>query len=170
MNACHLCREQIRFGLSCLSSVIDLTSFRALLLQVSLRYHCRLYNEWRQTNQRVVLLLPKSHSDSMGNPSVTGLLSVKRPSKESIVWLVFFCLYELWGLSWEEGPWIERRNSDAANTDSLVGFWKGYWGTTDGFQSFWRKPAACGFRVGKLLTISCGWMLKTLIYFFLLIM
>ncbi|KAK2823544.1 hypothetical protein Q7C36_020144 [Tachysurus vachellii] len=52
---------------------------------VSLRYHCRLYNEWRQTNQRVVLLLPKSHSDSLGNPSVTGLLSVKRPSKESIV-------------------------------------------------------------------------------------
>lgn len=75
------------FGLSCLGSVMDQTSFHTLLLQVSLRYHCRLYNEWRQTNQRVVLLLPKSHSDSLENPSVTGLLSIKRPSKESIVWL-----------------------------------------------------------------------------------
>ncbi|XP_062870521.1 E3 ubiquitin-protein ligase MARCHF3-like [Trichomycterus rosablanca] len=52
---------------------------------VSLRYHCRLYNEWRQTNQRVVLLLPKSHSESIGNQSVAGLLSAKRPSKETIV-------------------------------------------------------------------------------------
>ncbi|XP_056289119.1 E3 ubiquitin-protein ligase MARCHF3-like isoform X2 [Pseudoliparis swirei] len=28
---------------------------------VSLRYHCRLYNGWRRSNQRVVLLLPGSH-------------------------------------------------------------------------------------------------------------
>ncbi|KAL2100206.1 hypothetical protein ACEWY4_004600 [Coilia grayii] len=52
---------------------------------VSLRYHCRLYNEWRQTNQRVVLLLPKSHSESLANPSLPGLPRVKRPSKETIV-------------------------------------------------------------------------------------
>ncbi|XP_030625575.1 E3 ubiquitin-protein ligase MARCH3-like [Chanos chanos] len=52
---------------------------------VSLRYHCRLYNEWRQTNQRVVLLLPKSHSESLTNPSLPGLPRVKRPSKETIV-------------------------------------------------------------------------------------
>lgn len=126
---CNLRREQSAlldlFGLSHLSSVIDLTTFHALLLQVSLRYHCRLYNEWRQTNQRVVLLLPKSHSDSLGNPSVTGLLSVKRPSKESIVWLCFSVymnskrVYS--GLS-SEGPWTSRRNSDTDYTDSLVGF------------------------------------------------
>uniref|UniRef100_A0AAR2LUR8 RING-type E3 ubiquitin transferase n=2 Tax=Pygocentrus nattereri TaxID=42514 RepID=A0AAR2LUR8_PYGNA len=52
---------------------------------VSLRYHCRLYNEWRQTNQRVVLLLPKSHGESLGNPSLPGLARAKRPSKETIV-------------------------------------------------------------------------------------
>ncbi|XP_028829829.1 E3 ubiquitin-protein ligase MARCH3-like [Denticeps clupeoides] len=52
---------------------------------VSLRYHCRLYNEWRQTNQKVVLLLPKSHSESSINPSVPGQARVKRPSKETIV-------------------------------------------------------------------------------------
>ncbi|KAG5272658.1 hypothetical protein AALO_G00167940 [Alosa alosa] len=52
---------------------------------VSLRYHCRLYNEWRQTNQRVVLLLPKSHGESSVNPSLPGPPRVKRPSKETIV-------------------------------------------------------------------------------------
>lgn len=57
---------------------------------VSLRYHFRLYNEWRQSNQRVVLLLPKSHSESLGNSSRPGLLSSKRPSKETIVWLLCY--------------------------------------------------------------------------------
>ncbi|XP_026884268.1 E3 ubiquitin-protein ligase MARCHF3 [Electrophorus electricus] len=52
---------------------------------VSLRYHCRLYNEWRQANQRVVLLLPKVHSEPTGSPSLAGLLRTKRPSKETIV-------------------------------------------------------------------------------------
>lgn len=35
---------------------------------VSLRYHCRLYNGWRQSNQRVVLLLPRSHSEAAAAP------------------------------------------------------------------------------------------------------
>ncbi|KAM6986788.1 E3 ubiquitin-protein ligase MARCHF3-like [Aplochiton taeniatus] len=52
---------------------------------VSLRYHCRLYNEWRQTNQRVVLLLPKSHGEAVAPPSQVGPSGEKRPSKETIV-------------------------------------------------------------------------------------
>ncbi|KPP77838.1 E3 ubiquitin-protein ligase MARCH3-like [Scleropages formosus] len=52
---------------------------------VSLRYHCRLYNEWRQTNQRVVLLLPRSYGEPPGHPSLLGRLPVKRQSKESLV-------------------------------------------------------------------------------------
>ncbi|KAJ8287274.1 hypothetical protein GJAV_G00049670 [Gymnothorax javanicus] len=53
---------------------------------VSLRYHCRLYNEWRLANQRVVLLLPKSHaSDTIPQQSLVGLPPIKRHSKETIV-------------------------------------------------------------------------------------
>ncbi|KAG7476488.1 hypothetical protein MATL_G00083420 [Megalops atlanticus] len=52
---------------------------------VSLRYHCRLYNEWRQTNQRVVLLLPKSHSEPSTQHSLLGPPPTKRHSKETIV-------------------------------------------------------------------------------------
>lgn len=51
---------------------------------VSLRYHCRLYNEWRLSNQRVVLLLPTSHQETL--PQL--LSSSQRGtslSKESIV-------------------------------------------------------------------------------------
>ncbi|CAK6972268.1 E3 ubiquitin-protein ligase MARCHF3-like [Scomber scombrus] len=49
---------------------------------VSLRYHCRLYNEWRQSNQRVVLRL---HSEPLALHSFQGSERGKQPSKESIV-------------------------------------------------------------------------------------
>uniref|UniRef100_A0A671VPQ0 RING-type E3 ubiquitin transferase n=3 Tax=Sparus aurata TaxID=8175 RepID=A0A671VPQ0_SPAAU len=52
---------------------------------VSLRYHCRLYNEWRQSNQRVVLLLPRSHSETSALHSLHRGQRGKTPSKESIV-------------------------------------------------------------------------------------
>uniref|UniRef100_G1KB44 E3 ubiquitin-protein ligase MARCHF3 n=1 Tax=Anolis carolinensis TaxID=28377 RepID=G1KB44_ANOCA len=52
---------------------------------VSFRYHCRLYNEWRRTNQRVILLIPKSVSIPSNQQSLLGLHSVKRNSKETIV-------------------------------------------------------------------------------------
>lgn len=52
---------------------------------VSLRYHCRLYNEWRQSNQRVVLLLPRSHSEASALHSFHGSHRGKQPSKESVV-------------------------------------------------------------------------------------
>lgn len=53
--------------------------------QVSFRYHCRLYNEWRRTNQRVILLIPKSVNIPSNQQSLLGLHSVKRNSKETIV-------------------------------------------------------------------------------------
>nr|XP_004669236.1 E3 ubiquitin-protein ligase MARCHF3 isoform X1 [Jaculus jaculus]XP_044987336.1 E3 ubiquitin-protein ligase MARCHF3 isoform X1 [Jaculus jaculus] len=52
---------------------------------VSFRYHCRLYNEWRRTNQRVILLIPKSVNVPSTQQSLLGLHSVKRNSKETIV-------------------------------------------------------------------------------------
>lgn len=55
------------------------------LVEVSFRYHCRLYNEWRRTNQRVILLIPKSVNVPSNQPSLLGLHSVKRNSKETVV-------------------------------------------------------------------------------------
>ncbi|XP_054666612.1 E3 ubiquitin-protein ligase MARCHF3 isoform X2 [Grus americana] len=52
---------------------------------VSFRYHCRLYNEWRRTNQHVVLLIPKSANVPSNRQSLLGLQSLKRNSKETIV-------------------------------------------------------------------------------------
>ncbi|MBN3318388.1 MARH3 ligase, partial [Atractosteus spatula] len=52
---------------------------------VSFRYHCRLYNEWRRSNQRVILLLPKSSSVPSTQQSLLGLPPIKRNSKETIV-------------------------------------------------------------------------------------
>ncbi|KAL4617682.1 E3 ubiquitin-protein ligase MARCH3 [Arapaima gigas] len=52
---------------------------------VSLRYHCRLYNEWRQTNQRVMLLLPRSYREPQSHLSLMGSPPTKRQSKESLV-------------------------------------------------------------------------------------
>ncbi|XP_051629514.1 E3 ubiquitin-protein ligase MARCHF3 isoform X2 [Manacus candei] len=52
---------------------------------VSFRYHCRLYNEWRQTNQRVILLIPKSAHVPHNQQSLLGLQPLKRNSKETII-------------------------------------------------------------------------------------
>ncbi|XP_065513392.1 E3 ubiquitin-protein ligase MARCHF3 isoform X3 [Caloenas nicobarica] len=52
---------------------------------VSFRYHCRLYNEWRRTNQRVILLAPKSANIPSSHQSLLGLQYLKRNSKETIV-------------------------------------------------------------------------------------
>ncbi|XP_040914183.1 E3 ubiquitin-protein ligase MARCHF3-like [Toxotes jaculatrix] len=53
---------------------------------VSLRYHYRLYCKWRQSNQRVVLVLPGSCSEASVAESLPGLQrGTQQPSKESIV-------------------------------------------------------------------------------------
>ncbi|XP_062925242.1 E3 ubiquitin-protein ligase MARCHF3-like [Mobula hypostoma] len=52
---------------------------------VSFRYHCRLYNEWRRTNQRVMLLIPKTSDASSTQQLLLGRHPVKRNSKETIV-------------------------------------------------------------------------------------
>ncbi|OPJ62020.1 E3 ubiquitin-protein ligase MARCH3 isoform A [Patagioenas fasciata monilis] len=52
---------------------------------VSFRYHCRLYNEWRRTNQRVILLAPKCANIPSSHQSLLGLQYLKRNSKETIV-------------------------------------------------------------------------------------
>ncbi|XP_026195296.1 E3 ubiquitin-protein ligase MARCH3-like isoform X1 [Anabas testudineus] len=52
---------------------------------VSLRYHCRLYEEWRQSNQKVLLLLPKSRGQLSALRPLQGLQRGKQLSKESMV-------------------------------------------------------------------------------------
>ncbi|XP_009905225.2 E3 ubiquitin-protein ligase MARCHF3 [Dryobates pubescens] len=52
---------------------------------VSFRYHCRLYSEWRRTNQQVILLIPKSASVPSNHQSLLGLQSLKTNLKETII-------------------------------------------------------------------------------------
>lgn len=52
---------------------------------VSFRYHCRLYNEWRRTNQRVILHIPKSVNVPSTQQALLNLETFKRNSKETIV-------------------------------------------------------------------------------------
>ena len=46
--------------------------------QVSFRYHCQLYSEWRRTNQKVRLMLPANRSPP---PAPHSLLSAKLMKK-----------------------------------------------------------------------------------------
>lgn len=48
--------------------------------QVSFRYHCQLYSEWRRTNQKVRLMLPPSRSP---HPVPHSLLSAKLMKKSA---------------------------------------------------------------------------------------
>lgn len=53
--------------------------------QVSFRYHCQLYSEWRRTNQKVRLLMPDikgAHSTQHSVPTK----STKKMTDETIVW------------------------------------------------------------------------------------
>lgn len=52
---------------------------------VSLKYHCRLYKEWRSSNQRVIIVLPHPHSQVSVLNSLQSSQSRKTSSKESIV-------------------------------------------------------------------------------------
>ncbi|NWX91047.1 MARH3 ligase, partial [Nothoprocta ornata] len=52
---------------------------------VSFRYHCRLYSEWRRSNQRVVLLVPRAGGGAAATPAPRGPRPLKRNSKETIV-------------------------------------------------------------------------------------
>lgn len=51
-----------------------------LFLQVSFRYHCQLYSEWRRTNQKVRLMLPDARNPS---PVPHSLLSAKLLKKKA---------------------------------------------------------------------------------------
>uniref|UniRef100_A0A8C6YP32 E3 ubiquitin-protein ligase MARCHF3 n=2 Tax=Nothoprocta perdicaria TaxID=30464 RepID=A0A8C6YP32_NOTPE len=52
---------------------------------VSFRYHCRLYSEWRRSNQRVVLLVPRAGGGAAATQAPRGPRPLKRNSKETIV-------------------------------------------------------------------------------------
>ncbi|XP_069749111.1 E3 ubiquitin-protein ligase MARCHF3-like [Narcine bancroftii] len=52
---------------------------------VSFRYHCRLYNEWRRTNQTVILLIPKASDAPLTQQLLLGLHPLEKNSKETIV-------------------------------------------------------------------------------------
>lgn len=54
-------------------------------LQVSFRYHCQLYSEWRRTNQKVRLLIPEAKESNSSQHSLLSTKLMKKPANESIV-------------------------------------------------------------------------------------
>lgn len=53
--------------------------------QVSFRYHCQLYSEWRRTNQKVRLLVPETRESSCSQHSLLSTKLMKKSASESIV-------------------------------------------------------------------------------------
>lgn len=68
--------------------VFPLVSSRLALFQprsqVSFRYHCQLYSEWRRTNQKVRLLMPDMKGAHTTQRSVPTKLT-KKMTDETIV-------------------------------------------------------------------------------------
>ncbi|TNN66780.1 E3 ubiquitin-protein ligase MARCH2 [Liparis tanakae] len=52
---------------------------------VSFRYHCQLYSEWRRTNQKVRLLLPGAKAPTSSQHSLLSAILKKKSANESIV-------------------------------------------------------------------------------------
>lgn len=70
------------------SSVIDLLFLSSptwLSVQVSFRYHCQLYSEWRRTNQKVRLLIPEAKESNSSQHSLLSTKLMKKSANESIV-------------------------------------------------------------------------------------
>lgn len=66
------------------TSVFSLLSPPPIQSQVSFRYHCQLYSEWRRTNQKVRLLMPDmkgAHTTQRSVPTK----STKKMTDETIV-------------------------------------------------------------------------------------
>lgn len=70
------------FSPSLVSSHLTLFHHRS---QVSFRYHCQLYSEWRRTNQKVRLLMPDMKGAHTTQRSVPTKLT-KKMTDETIVW------------------------------------------------------------------------------------
>lgn len=56
-----------------------------LSVQVSFRYHCQLYSEWRRTNQKVRLLIPEARGSNSSQHSLLSTKLMKKSANESIV-------------------------------------------------------------------------------------
>lgn len=54
-------------------------------VQVSFRYHCQLYSEWRRTNQKVRLLIPEAKESNSSQHSLLSTKLMKKSANESIV-------------------------------------------------------------------------------------
>ncbi|XP_062366195.1 E3 ubiquitin-protein ligase MARCHF2 isoform X3 [Cinclus cinclus] len=55
------------------------------LTEVSFRYHCQLYSEWRRTNQKVRLMIPASRSPHSVPHSLLSAKLVKKTADETTV-------------------------------------------------------------------------------------
>lgn len=53
--------------------------------QVSFRYHCQLYSEWRRTNQKVRLMIPASRSPHPVSHSLLSAKLMKKTADETTV-------------------------------------------------------------------------------------
>lgn len=72
-------------------------------LQVSFRYHCQLYSEWRRTNQKVRLLIPAAKESNSSQHSLLSNKLMKKSASESIVWdqteiVDDYYIFYVWGL------------------------------------------------------------------------
>lgn len=72
-------------------------------LQVSFRYHCQLYSEWRRTNQKVRLLIPEAKESNSSQHSLLSNKLMKKSASESIVWdqteiVDDYYIFYVWGL------------------------------------------------------------------------
>lgn len=85
----HSCRTLlVDFTLSNTNNQLKcvlLTSY-FLSVQVSFRYHCQLYSEWRRTNQKVRLLIPEAKESNSSQHSLLSTKLTKKSANESIVW------------------------------------------------------------------------------------
>ncbi|XP_074157449.1 E3 ubiquitin-protein ligase MARCHF2 isoform X2 [Sminthopsis crassicaudata] len=53
--------------------------------EVSFRYHCQLYSEWRRTNQKVRLMILDSESCKMAQHSLLSAMLLKKTAEETTV-------------------------------------------------------------------------------------
>ncbi len=106
------------------------------VLQVSFRYHCQLYSEWRRTNQKVRLLIPDTKGAHSTQHSLLSTKLLKKTADETIVW-------ETWcgGAGPDRGGISVLQVLDTASSTRATAFWMHYFL----FNTFYLKMWALVF-------------------------
>lgn len=108
--------------------------------QVSFRYHCQLYSEWRRTNQKVRLLMPEikgAHSTQHSVPTK----STKKMTDETIVWAPWSHLKKC-NISWTSA--LVDHSGDYFSIISIIwNTWAQILTITSGFGTCWTRGMKC---------------------------